>query len=187
MRVWVGKGMLQAFNWLLARVGMQQHRLLSFFLHVTLVIAFITIFRKLAPQIHTFLQARSAAGREASQATQAHPPLLNREAHPVAFDKAVDAIGKFERFERSFLDDARHRSRTYLNAVEQSSRCMKHLYRLKRALPNDMASENRIDYFTDSIEATMTQSLLAMARQLKTGKALHHMPPAFPLASNVRQ
>ncbi|GAQ91009.1 hypothetical protein KFL_007120130 [Klebsormidium nitens] len=164
------------------------HYLLSFILHVALVLGFLVAFRKLAPHINNSLQARTeGTSREAIKATQARPPLAQRACHPVAFDKAADAIRKFELCESSFLEDKRHRSRTYLNAVEQSSRCMKHLYRLKRAMPNDMAAENRLDYFVDYIESTMTDSLRAMARQSKRGKALHHMPPTFPLASNVRQ
>jgi hypothetical protein len=168
---------------------MRQHRLLSFVLHVTLVLAFVAASGRISKHyLPSIMQASTRSTKDEEKASQGRPPLTQRPFHPAAFDKATDAIKKFEACESSFLEDCRHRKRIYLNAVEQSSRCMKHLYRLKRALPNDMAAENRLDYFMDFIGATMTNSLLAMARRLKKKHTLHHHAHAdFPFASNMRE
>lgn len=163
-------------------------RLLSFVLHVSIVLAFVVASSKISSlYLPALLQASGRTGHEAEKATPSCPPLTQRPAHPTAFDKAKDAMRKFEACEQLFLEDCRHRTGIYFNALEQSSRCLKHLYRLKRALPNDMTAENRLDYFIDSIGTTMTNSLRAMARQLKR-HALHHQPHAVnPFPSNMRE
>lgn len=164
---------------------MGDHRLLSFMLHLAIILFVIAAFPELRRRSSTLLQGAKGEVRDKKhKATQDHPPEALRIFHPVAYDKACRAIKRFEECESSFLYDTRHRTRTFYNALEQSSRCMKHLFRLKRALPNDMTADMRLDYFTDYMEEAMSRSLIAMNGQIKA--PVHHIHPTFPFASNYK-
>lgn len=156
--------------------------LLSFMLYLGLVFALIAAFSS-KQHIIDFLQRKKEQAREEEhKAAQDHPAPTLQVFHPVAYDKACSAMKKFEKCEVEFLYDKRFRTRTYYNALDQSSRCMKHLYRLKRSLPNDMAAESRLEYFTDYIEGVMSKSLLAMNGRVK--HPVHHVRQTFPCAFN---
>ena len=159
-------------------------KLIRFALHLIIIAAFVIASRSFSHQkLLDFLQvARRTNSGEDAKAAQNHPPKALRVSHPVAYDKACKAIERFEGYESKFLHEKNHRTRTYYNAIEQSSRCMKHLFRLKRALPNDLEAENRLDYFMDHIQDTMATSLIAMKRCIHGG--MQHATTAFPFASN---
>lgn len=160
-------------------------RVLAFALHLVIVLAFVFATRVWSKR--SSLQASpDALKEEETKAAPDRPAPALRDAHPLAYDKACRAIKKFESCESSFLEDKRHRTRIYYNAIEQSGRCMKHLYRLKRALPNDLIADMRLDYFTDYIEDAMSRSLRAMSGQLKDGMHHFHASRSLPLPSNAK-
>jgi hypothetical protein len=102
------------------------------------------------------------------------PPPCPRSGGPESFDKATNGIKKFEACENKFM--RRPREKTYINALEQSSRAMKHLWQLQRWMPNDVLAEARLRYFMDGLQNDMSSSLDAMRRQLPEDKGLHLYP-----------
>jgi hypothetical protein len=102
------------------------------------------------------------------------PPSSLRSGGPESFDKATNAIKKFEACENDFI--RRPREKTYINALEQSSRAMKHLWQLQRWMSNDVLAEARLRYFMDGLQNEMSSSLNAMRQQLPEDKGLHLYP-----------